>query len=192
MKALITFLSFCLLSLPSSALADKKHSHKHKHDHKHEHDHQHKSLSAHVHGVASLSIAVDQEKMSIELKAPAESLLGFEQAPTTKEQKEKWRSMQEAWIENLWDIFVFPKDLGCLPGQHDLQLKVDDSHADIEATALINCKKDLAAQQIELQLMKKFERVESLKIEVLTSKQNAYTKELKRAKKDQPAEKLSL
>lgn len=189
-----SFFLICLflLSHQQIALADKKHAHKkHHHDHGHDHHHQEDNLSAHVHGIANLSIVVDAKMMAIELKAPAESLLGFEHAPESEQQKNEWNKLKTAWRENLWNVFSLPVELECLASQQDIILKVDDGHADIEATALMKCQKDLSSQMLDLQMMTKFERLQTLKLEVLPSDQKAYSKELKRDSKNL-VEKISL
>jgi hypothetical protein len=43
--------------------------------------------SAHVHGVASLQIAVDGPRLTLNLSSPLDSFLGFERAPRTDKEK---------------------------------------------------------------------------------------------------------
>ena len=43
-------------------------------------------LEAHVHGQGELNVAVDAEDLQVELKVPADNVVGFEHAPNTPEQ----------------------------------------------------------------------------------------------------------
>ncbi len=46
-----------------------------------------RELDAHEHGSAALNVALDENKLYIELESPWNNLIGFEHAPTTDEQK---------------------------------------------------------------------------------------------------------
>lgn len=51
----------------------------------------------HVHGLIQLDIAVEQDKMLVILKCPAESLIGFEYRPKTDEEKKIVQKVKTMW-----------------------------------------------------------------------------------------------
>jgi hypothetical protein len=63
--------------------------------------------SAHVHGFASINLAIDDEELQIEFVSPAESIVGFEYAPSNATER---KAVADA-IELLRDpakLFVLP------------------------------------------------------------------------------------
>lgn len=53
------------------------------------------STHAHVHGNAALQVALDGDKLTLELTSPLDSLVGFEHAPRTEKQQAAVRSMAD-------------------------------------------------------------------------------------------------
>lgn len=194
MKTLLNFVLLFSIVISADVLSHEKHKHKkkeHSHSH-HDHDHKGESLSAHVHGEVQLSLAVDGQQMALEIKSPAESLLGFEHRPKNEQQKTKWSELQASWKKNLWGIIEFPEDLKCTPNNQEIQMKADDGHADIEASALIDCQTNLASKEIKLIMMRQFASIKKLKVDVLPSNQSAYSREIIRSDKKIPEESLAL
>jgi len=62
----------------------------------------------HVHGEAELFIAIEGNKVLIEMESPADNFLGFEHVPRTKQQKALVRSTQET-LENYASLLILSK-----------------------------------------------------------------------------------
>lgn len=62
----------------------------------------------HVHGEAELFIAIEGNKVLIEMESPTDNFLGFEHAPRTKQQKALVMSTQET-LENYTSLLTLSK-----------------------------------------------------------------------------------
>lgn len=61
----------------------------------------------HVHGEAELFVAIQKDKVLLELESPADNILGFEHAPTNKAQ-EKWLEKNVALLGQYDNLIDFP------------------------------------------------------------------------------------
>jgi len=60
---------------------------------------------AHVHGAARLQVAVDGNTLNLQLETPLASLVGFEHAPRTNQQKQALQAMAER-LRQAGEIFT--------------------------------------------------------------------------------------
>lgn len=97
---------------------------------------------AHVHGEADLMIAVDGGQLQIELNTPLESLLGFEHAPRTEQQRKAAQALRERFARPE-ALFVPSAAARCTAAPAQLMApvldapataKTADGHADLEAS----------------------------------------------------------
>ena len=92
--------------------------------------------SAHVHGFATLDLVIDKGEMIIEFAAPADSIVGFEYAPSTAAERQaiddalaKFRDPEK--------LFALPRSAGCElhaveAGRHAGDDDEHDGHAQAE------------------------------------------------------------
>lgn len=80
---------------------------------------------AHVHGGANLQVAIDGNRMTLDLSSPLENLVGFEHAPRNDKQKAAVRRMAER-LHNPGSMFVIPPEARCVAGPVNLQSRVLD------------------------------------------------------------------
>jgi len=66
----------------------------------------------HEHGVASLTIALDANKLEIDLESPADNIFGFEYIPSNKEDKKKVKDAVSQ-LKNTTALFSIPDDAHC-------------------------------------------------------------------------------
>ncbi|MCF7984952.1 MAG: DUF2796 domain-containing protein [Thiohalocapsa sp.] len=85
------------------------------------HDHQHREHDAHVHGVASLNVAVDGDKLLIELDSPAVNLVGFEHAPRDDAQRAAVAKVKEQLADGA-ALFVADAAAGCTLDTHAIDM----------------------------------------------------------------------
>ncbi|MDR2092167.1 MAG: DUF2796 domain-containing protein [Azoarcus sp.] len=129
----------------------------------------------HEHGVARLDVALEGQRLSLELDSPLANFLSFEHAPRTDAQRNEVRAMA-AKLRGAEALFVPPKAALCRLASVELasdnlpkdllapagapatgQLPEDnDSHGDIEAEYVFLCDKPEAVTQIEIRLFKAF------------------------------------
>ncbi len=66
----------------------------------------------HEHGAASLTIALDANKLAIALESPADNIFGFEYAPSSKEDKKKVKNAVKQ-LKNAKVLFSIPDNAQC-------------------------------------------------------------------------------
>ena len=95
----------------------------------------HRQLEAHVHGQGSLNIAIDGNKLDMELKAPGADIVGFEHAAESTAQKAAVEQAKVALAEFL-NLFKLPGNANCKVDKADVAVRTeehhhhDDEHAD--------------------------------------------------------------
>lgn len=68
---------------------------------------------AHTHGIASLQVAVEGERLTLEFSSPLENLVGFERAPRTDKEKAAVRQMVER-LQKPEDFFAPSPEARCV------------------------------------------------------------------------------
>ena len=132
---------------------------------------------AHVHGKASMQIVVDGADIEIALQSPLESLVGFEHAPRTEQQKRSIEMLEErlaapaalfmpdaaakCTAEPARLTLPFRSD-GALPAQADVQ------HADMEATIRFRCERPAELKGMEVKLFDAYSRLHSVDVQMMT------------------------
>lgn len=148
------------LTTPAFASGSKNHDHKHKHKHSHK---------AHAHGQAEVFIAFDKEIGKLEMNSPAESILGFEQAAASEEQK-KIISEQFSKIEaNISNLFAFDSGLSCSWVKSEITQVLEpnnDKHSDVKIVYNIKCSKSPLGTLLQIDLST-FPRIKKAKVTFL-------------------------
>lgn len=150
----------------------------------------------HVHGVAELGIAIEAGKITLQLEAPLDSLLGFERAPRGVAETRRVQTAVAA-LKAAGALFRFTSTAGCAVASIDLSsaaLKLGspdpaeerEGHADLDATYVFNCTDTAKATEVDVGLFDAFIRMQSLKVEAATG-QGQFKRDLKR-----PARRVSL
>ena len=146
--------------LAHSALAQQKHRH----------------AGAHVHGTGKLDVAIEGNKLSIALEAPADDILGFEHAPKTPDQKAK---LDRAVIrlKDAGTIFKTSADANCKLVKAEAGLQLPDpktnkssEHADFTGTFEFECAAITKLTVIDLGYFAAFPGAGKLAITIVTSK----------------------
>lgn len=144
----------------------------------------------HVHGVAELDIAIEHRKVTLQLEAPLDSLLGFERAPRGVAETRRVEAAIAA-LKSADTLFRFPPAAGCAPAGVDLSsaaLKLgspepsesQEGHADLDATYVFECTDVAKATEVDVGLFDAFIRMQRVKIEIATSK-GQFKRDLKRS-----------
>jgi len=151
------------------------------------------AAGAHVHGVAKLDIAVEATRLTVQLEAPLENLLGFERAPRTDAE----RKQADALVTKLKAadaMFTIDPAAQCILAKVELAssaLKLgkpdpsEEGHADIDGSFEFNCVDATKAAYVDVGLFA-FPRMQRLDVQVATPK-GQFKRELKR-----PANRIAL
>jgi hypothetical protein len=168
------FLTTVLLLSSLSAFADK-HGH-------HGHEGHKKGMGAHEHGSLTLEVAVDGKQINIEIEAPAESFLGFEYIAQTEKEKAAYARAETLWTkELLTKLFITDAALGCTLGETSFKQVLEEhadtkeknkksgQHSEIQASAVVNCQKDLKGQSATVAFKKEFTKIKKMALDLAGS-----------------------
>jgi hypothetical protein len=145
---------------------------------------------AHVHGVGELNVALDGTTLSLELLSPAANIVGFEQAPSTDQERQALASAITR-LQNLAPLFSVDAAAGCTERkaavtgthvaaaegakddghdhdhdhdhEHDHDHHAGESHSDLNLAAEWTCTKPSALTTLTVNLFDVFPLTESLK-----------------------------
>jgi 3-phosphoglycerate kinase len=86
-----------------------------------------RELGAHEHGHSVLNIAIEGDRIEMELMAPGVDIVGFEHAAETDEHK---AAVEEAKgiLSNPLALFVLPADAACTTKTAAVELEAEDEH----------------------------------------------------------------
>jgi len=115
----------------------------------------------HEHGAASLTIAIDGNKLEIDLESPADNIFGFEYVPSSKEDKKKVKDAVSQ-LKDAKTLFTIPADAQCHLDQvtvasPQIEKKIDadkkhsdehSAHNDVDASWAFSCKSGKKLNQI--------------------------------------------
>ena len=163
------------LALPLSALAD---------------DHQH-SLGAHVHGLGTLNIALENQRLELQLTSPAMNIVGFEYQPTTAADLQSVKAAQSN-LSHAAELFVLSPAAQCRltsvsidnplltesdthehehEHEHESQPTAqiaEHQHSDISAHYQYHCAKPARLNSIDLAgLFKQFSQTEKIQVQLI-------------------------
>jgi Protein of unknown function (DUF2796) len=142
---------------------------------------------AHVHGVAEINIAVEGTKATVEFRAPAESVMGFEHEAKSESDRKKRDAALEQLRTKRDQMVLFDSKLGCKSsdlktaiveekGDHAKAQSGKDVHKDqkksgehreVHGTFSIACDKPLAGSRVRFGVSKVFPGIQEIKVLVL-------------------------
>lgn len=167
MRSLLLALPFALMPL-SVALAS-------------DHDHAHDSLDKHEHGLATLNVAVEGNKLEIELESPSMNIVGFEHAANSPADKATAASARTV-LENPLALFALPAAANCVVHEVEVESPLfgnddademhtdakGDAHSDIDADYELTCSKPEALSSLSLApLFKQFPGTTKIEVQLI-------------------------
>jgi Protein of unknown function (DUF2796) len=142
---------------------------------------------AHVHGVAEINIAVEGTKATVEFRAPAESVMGFEHEAKSESDKKKRDAALEQLRAKGSQMVVFDPKLGCKSSDmktaiveakgdsakaqagkdaHEDQKKSGE-HREVHGTFSVACDKPLAGSRVKFGVSKVFRDIQEIKVQLV-------------------------
>jgi hypothetical protein len=136
--------------------------------------------AAHVHGVATLDVAIEGERVTLEFSTPLDNLVGFERAPRTD--KEKARVAEAlARLGKPEDLFVPSAAARCKPGPVKIDAPVLDApgkapkgeHASLTAAMEFRCEQPQKLGDLRVMLFDAFPNVKRIDARVAGAKKQS-------------------
>jgi len=165
---------------------------------------EHRELGAHEHGHGTFNIAVENNRVSMELEVPGMDIVGFEYAAKTSEQKSAVEKATGVLAEPL-ALFKLPAAAGCKVADAKVTIDVEqedgdedqasgskekgaehakeehdedegkEGHNEFHASYTLDCAKPVNLTSIEFDYFKSFAGAHDLTVNVVTAKaQNSY------------------
>ena len=143
-----------------------------------------RQLEAHVHGVAELNIAVEGVKATVEIRAPAENIVGFEHEARSESDKKK-RDAALALLRSRADqMVVFDPKLRCKSSEMQTTVTEDadghgkqkpaskpqqmrGEHREVLGTFSVACAAPLAGSKVKFAVSKVFPEIHELKVQMI-------------------------
>ena len=132
---------------------------------------------AHEHGVAQLDVAVEAQRVTLDLQVPLDSLLGFEHAPRTDAQRQR-ADAAIARLRAAGELFRIDSAAACTLDKVTLVSPTlglggkpgdKDAHADLDAHFEFACKAGARARHIEVGLFDAYPGLRRIELQVITS-----------------------
>ncbi len=161
-----------------------------------------RQLGAHEHGHGNLNIAIEGNRVAMELIAPGADIVGFEHAAKTAEQKAAIEKAKATLAEPL-ALFVLPASAGCRVAEAKVSLETEEEshekgHADKKAHAheeerhsefhgayVLTCASPRALSGIDFKYFERFPGAEELEVKLISDKgQSKYEVERDRPRLD--------
>ncbi|RTL71357.1 MAG: DUF2796 domain-containing protein [Hyphomicrobiales bacterium] len=89
----------------------------------------HTEHGAHQHGHGTLTMAIENTTVSLELRVPGNDILGFEHPPATDQEK-KLVAEAKVKLADALGMFGIPKDAGCAVTETDVHMHGGDHDGD--------------------------------------------------------------
>jgi Protein of unknown function (DUF2796) len=142
---------------------------------------------AHVHGVGEINIAVEGAKATVEFRAPAESVMGFEHEAKSESDKKKRDAALEQLRAKGSQMVVFDPKLGCKASDMKTAIvetkgdsakaqagkdahkdqKKSGEHREVHGTFTVACDKPLSGSRVKFGVSKVFRDIQEIKVQVL-------------------------
>lgn len=151
---------------------------------------EHRELGTHVHGHGTLNLAVESNRLSIELEAPGMDIVGFEHEASSDEQKAAVSKAKQQLADPL-SLFKLPAAAECKLADAKVEIEKEDAHdhdhgddkhahdhAETEkgghnafrATYAIDCAKPDGLTAITFDYFKAFAGAKELDVSLVTEK----------------------
>jgi hypothetical protein len=134
----------------------------------------------HVHGVVALDVALEGPRVVLSLKAPLDSLVGFERAPRTDAERRAAADVL-ARLRQPDALFRLDAAAGCRRVSAEVAAPVlearpgaakgsADGHAELEAQIAYDCSQPDALKTLEVGLADTFKRIRRIDVQVAGSR----------------------
>lgn len=132
---------------------------------------------SHTHGEAQAQMSLNEGSLNLELTLPMEILVGFERAPRSENEKQRWNQALTdlSQTDALWRM---PASAACKAQAPKTTLPSwgKSEHTDVVITYLWQCERPQALDQLQTQLFERFKRLRRIEFVHVTAKGQGMTK----------------
>ena len=150
--------------------------------------------AVHEHGAATLHVAVEGDRLHLELSSPLDNLVGFERAPRSEKENAAVRRMAERLREperlfvptpearcarasvELDSPVLDPALLGNAPKQRAASAKPAGGHASLDAIVAFRCEQPSRLSGLEVKLFEAFPHLKRLDVQIAGAKKQSSAK----------------
>jgi hypothetical protein len=125
----------------------------------------------HQHGESRIAMAVDGQVLTLELTAPGEDVLGFEHAPKSAAQKNRYRETM-ILLQSASDMFELDEKAACSPVRTRVLEEIagaDHDHGEFHIRYEYQCQKPDLLQQMKVLTFDHFSGMQRVKVIFLRS-----------------------
>jgi hypothetical protein len=128
-----------------------------------------KPHKAHVHGAVQVILAIESDKkLTIDIDAPGDSIVGYEHQAKTESDKKKIQEAIDFFNNKPSEILNLAEELGCTSKTVKAGLESENGqHSEMEAEIAVTCEKSFKGAQVTLGLMKQFKRIKKISVEII-------------------------
>jgi hypothetical protein len=141
---------------------------------------QHRELGAHEHGQGTLNVAVEGNRITMELEVPGADIVGFEHAARTRQQKAAVEKAKKQLLAPQ-ALFKLSSTAGCTVGAASVELESGghddtkkgehkDAHSEFHAQYTFDCQMPASLTSIEFDYFRAFAGAQRLNVNVITPK----------------------
>ena len=153
------------------------------------------AAGAHEHGAATLHVAIDGDRLQLELSSPLDNLVGFERAPRNDKENAAVRRMAER-LREPERLFVTTPDARCTRASVELDSPVLEKtispqraqraqetnpskstgaagHASLEAVFVFRCEQPAKLSGLDVKLFEVFPHLKRLDVQVAGAKKQS-------------------
>jgi len=132
----------------------------------------------HAHGEGELKLAIEGNKVVIELTAPGSDIVGFEHKPSLDADR-KAVAAAAAMLKDGGALFAFPDKARCKMQEADVHSEMlhddkhkhgDGDHAEFEVHYSFSCATPSALTHVDVGYFKAFPRAHELEVQMITQK----------------------
>lgn len=145
------------------------------------------AADTHIHGQANLTVAVEGAVLTLELRAPADALVGFEHHPQTADEHGALDRLI-GLLQQSEELFVPTPDAECRPEAVRLESELFDAepdpvaahtiktsqareaHADLEVELLFQCARHEELRDLDVNLFQRFPGLKRVQVELTSTK----------------------
>ena len=128
-----------------------------------------RQLDSHEHGVSTLKIAIEKNIFEMELKSPADDIVGFEHAPENEKQKSQINKAL-AIFKDKKGIFMPSPAASCKITGHSAEFETDASsgHAGFHVKWQMSCSHPEKITTLATSFFKSFPKAEEIEVEIIS------------------------
>ena len=140
-----------------------------------------RQLEPHEHGHGALNIAIEGDRVSLELEAPGDDLVGFEHAPKTDAEAAAIAKATSLLSDPL-TLFGVPAAAGCQVTEHSVERRKEEhdhdaaeseeegEHSEFHATYVLQCTAPTVMTKLDLAYFSQFPGTRTLTVSIVTEK----------------------